>query len=122
MASSGRLKIMLLQHADFGGRWYPPGMTRKEGEENVSWEGEVNGVEMTLISAMTGKPVYFGGWDTAKGRPRPLEPLVPAGSVFYFEIDGNLAQKAMDAIHDQHIGQKTNLGFGHAAIGVWSNE
>ncbi|MBD3157442.1 MAG: hypothetical protein GF309_01515, partial [Candidatus Lokiarchaeota archaeon] len=74
IASSGRLKIMLLQHADFDGQWYPPCMTRKEGDENVSWDGEVNGVQMTLVSAMTGKPVYFGGWDTAKGRPRPLEP------------------------------------------------
>lgn len=122
IAKSGRLKILLLQHADFGGRWYPRSIERKKDGEGACWQGEINGIDMTLVSAMTGKPVYFGGWDTAKGKPRPLDPLVPAGSVYYFEIDGSLAEEAMDALHDQHIGRKTNLGFGHAAIGVWSNE
>lgn len=118
----GRLKILLLQHADFEGKWHPPSFEKVEDENGVYWTGDLNGVPMKLISAVTGKPVYIGGWDTAKGKPRPLKPLVPAGSVYYMQIEGGHADEAINAIHDKHIGLKTKLGFGHTTIGVWSNE
>jgi CRISPR-associated protein Cmr3 len=122
IAETGRLKILLLQHADFGGSWHPPDFEETDRNGRTEWVGTLKGVDMTLVSAKTDKPIHIGGWDTAANRPRPLDALVPAGSVYYMEIDGDLAAKAVEVIHDQHIGLKTNLGFGHVAIGVWSNE
>lgn len=122
LAKTGYMKLVLLQHADFGGNWYPPNFTRKEHNGQIIWVGEINGISMNMISACVGKPVYIGGWDISKGKPRTLEPQVPAGSIFYMKIDPTDSTKAVNTIHDQHIGLKTNLGFGHTAVGVWNNE
>jgi CRISPR-associated protein Cmr3 len=122
LSKTGYLKIVLLQHADFGGNWYPPDFIQEEQDGQVSWVGEIDGISMNMISACVGKPVYIGGWDISKRKPRTSEPHVPAGSTFYMKIDPADSTKAVNAIHDQHIGLKTNLGFGHAAVGVWNNE
>ncbi len=122
ISESGRFKILLLQHTDFGGSWIPPGFKQSERDGKVVWTGVLNKVEMTLVSAKFSKPIYIGGWDTAKNRPRPLEPHLPAGSVLYMEVGNNVAEEVVSAIHDNHIGLKTEFGFGHSAIGVWSNE
>ncbi|ACY13874.1 CRISPR-associated protein, Cmr3 [Haliangium ochraceum] len=62
----------------------------------------------------------IGGWDgrdRAKARPRPLNPVVAAGSVWFCELDGDV--DATLNMHDGRIGDDTRCGFGHLALGTW---
>lgn len=38
-----------------------------------------------LLCASVGKPLYIGGFDMAKRKPKPMKRYVPAGSVFVFK-------------------------------------
>lgn len=76
----------------------------------------LDGVE--LISACIGKPLFLGGWDSLKHEPLPLEPFLPAGSVWFCEA---VAARIPDVLklHGRWIGQHTAHGFGQIAIGHW---
>ncbi|NWF96611.1 MAG: hypothetical protein HXY34_10770 [Candidatus Thorarchaeota archaeon] len=119
ISSSGRFKLVLLQHADFDGSWLPPGFKPQENEGITTWTGTLNGLELRLITARTGKAVQVGGWDMTGKRPRELRTLVPAGSVYYFESGSSKAQEIVQALHDRCVGLDTQIGLGHAVIGVW---
>lgn len=74
------------------------------------------------------RPAVVGGWDLAAGRPKPTRRAVPAGSVYFFELeDGDV-----DALFDRYFGQSicreddaTTLnddgkqGLGLAYLGAW---
>ncbi len=114
-----RFKLVLLNHADFDGSWLPPGLTKEQNEQGATtWSGKLNGIPVRLISAMTGKSILVGGWDIAAKKPRPLRSLVPAGSVYYFE-SLDTSQSVIKALHDKCIGNNTQHGLGHVAVGVW---
>lgn len=69
----GKVKVILTTPAYFAGGWQP---------ENWSpWLGE----KASLVSAAVGKPISISGWDLARGTPKPMRALVPAGSVYFFE-------------------------------------
>jgi CRISPR-associated protein Cmr3 len=70
----------------------------------------------TVISACVGKPLSLGGWNSLERRPLDLRPVVPAGSVWFLEVD-NLPAFAESAANG--FGLKTKYGFGQVAIGVW---
>lgn len=118
-----RIKMVLLQPADFNGSWRPSEFKETEcnfkGEMTTCWEGELNTVRLRLLSACTGKPVRIGGWDMAKSHGKsgksyikPMKCFVPAGSVYFFEAlsDGNLCAEGK-------IGECATIGFGHYMLG-----
>ena len=114
------LLLMLLSHADLGGSWLPSAdFKRVVGDDGVTvWEGELNGVELSVVSAVLGKAVREGGWDLRRHCPRPLRSLVPAGSVWFCKVKGNLAA-AVERLRGFHIGKDTELGRGELIAGVW---
>ncbi|MBU0655545.1 MAG: type III-B CRISPR module-associated protein Cmr3 [Gammaproteobacteria bacterium] len=85
------------------------------------WRGTLNGIALTLHGAITGKVQRVGGWDMAANKPRPVKSLVPAGSVFFCSVDDGDIQAAINALHDQRIGDFTEYGYGHLAVGVWDD-
>jgi CRISPR-associated protein Cmr3 len=86
------------------------------------WQGTLNGIALTLHGAITGKVQRVGGWDMAANKPRPVKSLVPAGSVFFCSVDnGDDIQAAINALHNQRIGDFTEYGYGHLAVGVWND-
>ncbi|MDQ5770592.1 type III-B CRISPR module-associated protein Cmr3 [Thiothrix subterranea] len=93
---------------------------RKKCKPTV-WQGTLNGIALTLHGAITGKVQRVGGWDMAANKPRPVKSLVPAGSVFFCSVDNGDIQAAIDALHNQHIGDFTEYGYGHLAVGVWND-
>ncbi len=96
-----------------------PGFTQGETNEHLIWQGTLHGITLRLISSVTGKAQREGGWDMIKHRPRAVQSLVPAGSVFYCEVeDGNIGA-AIEALHNQQIGEDQHLGRGHIATGLW---
>ena len=88
--------IVLLTHADFGGRAEP----------------DIKGLK--VVSACVGKAVREGGWDYALKQPKPLKSLVPAGSVFF--VEGDVRKLGT------HIGERTRFGYGEIAVGIWEDK
>lgn len=78
--------------------------------------------EVELICAFTGKSKYISGFDMSKGKPKPMLKVIPAGSVYYFEIQGNNYDwgKILKALHGKSIsttGDYAKQGFGISYIG-----
>lgn len=95
---------------------------RKKCDPTV-WQGEVNGIALTLHGAVTGKVQRVGGWDMAANKPRPVRSLIPAGSVFFCSVASkDDIPAAMGALHNKHIGEFTEYGYGHLAVGVWNDQ
>jgi CRISPR-associated protein Cmr3 len=115
----GKFQLVFLQPAHFGGGWLPDGFEEEDTESLVRWRGELAGIECTLVSAVLDKPRPIGGWDMKTKRPHPLEPHVPAGSVYFFETRGASGDEIVEALDDAKLGSHTNMGFGHVLVGGW---
>ena len=120
-----RFKLVLTTPVYFKERWRPAGF---ELRESVGWQGSwpaiaanrkaIELADVTLVSACIGKAVRIGGWDLAANAPRPLEGFIPAGSVYFCEIDTGRAENVA-ALHGGHIGLYCEYGFGHVLVGTW---
>jgi len=77
--NSNIFKLVLLTPAIFKNGWYPDFL-------NEQFEGEFEGIKLKLIAAAIDKPQYIGGWDIQNNKPKPMFKVVPAGSVYYFEL------------------------------------
>lgn len=111
--------ILALQTAAlFTNGWLPDGFTVSEINGQTVWRGALNGIALTLVCGIVGKPVREGGWDMVNHCPRPLQNLVPAGSCYFCTIEGDLSS-ALQALHGQQIGQETEFGRGEIAVGYW---
>ena len=99
--------------------WLPQGFTAQVDEHGVSvWQGEIAGVILTIQCAVLGKSQREGGWDMQRHQSRPAVSLVPAGSVYFCKVEGDL-QQAAAALNGKKIGNETTLGRGELAVGYW---
>lgn len=68
-----------------------------------------------VVAACVDRPVMIGGWDSIAHQPRPLQPYLPAGSVFFLEgaapADG----------WPPALGGDTKQGYGRYLAGRWPN-
>lgn len=127
IAKAGKLrfKLVLTTPAYFKECWRPDGFALRE---NVGWQGSwptitanqetIELADVILVSACIGKTIRIGGWDLAANAPRPLEGFVPAGSVYFCEIDAGQMDNVA-ALHGGHIGLYREYGFGHVLVGTW---
>ena len=76
-----RFKIVLLTPAWFAGGREPQG-----GDWSTLF-GVSAEVKLACVAMAIGRPLYFGGWDAAKGGHKTLRGFVPPGSVYYFEAE-----------------------------------
>lgn len=99
-------------------------------ENGVScWKGKLDPknlsakkVSLTLWSAITGRARREGGWDLANRKPRTVESLIPAGSMFYCTVDNGDIPAAIEALHLTRIGHEQEWGRGLLVVGLWTNE
>ncbi|MCX7598105.1 MAG: type III-B CRISPR module-associated protein Cmr3 [Armatimonadetes bacterium] len=124
IAEKKRLRVVLLQPGKFGGSWLPTcttSLSRGEpGAVEWLWEPALPGrnIKLRIVSARIEKPRWLGGWDLANNCSRSLQACVPAGSVYYCEIeDGDTEDLA--ALHMAKIGEDAQSGYGQVALGVW---
>lgn len=109
-----------LKHAQTGNEWQPlPGFKKQETDNETLWTGELNGIDLCLHSAITGKASRDGGWDLVKHQPRTANSLIPAGSVFFCTATNGDHQAAIKALHNTQIGNNHEYGLGHIATGNW---
>lgn len=82
-----------------------------------------SGTRVRLVAAAIGSPLRISGWElgvgSRGGRPRPMRPAVPAGSVYFFEIvDGPV--EPVIALQGQTVTDwGSEFGFGLALVGRW---
>jgi CRISPR-associated protein Cmr3 len=77
------------------------------------------GIPGRCVSACIGKLVSIGGWDLKKASPRPLEPLIPPGSTWFYEANEKELGNVL-ALHGINFGDP--YGFGQIIIGKWEDE
>jgi len=100
--------------------WQPlPSFKSDESNGQTVWKGELAGLELQLITSITGKTLREGGWDMANDGPRAVQSLIPAGSAFYCTTEHDL-QTVINTLHQQQIGNDQQLGRGTVAIGIWN--
>jgi len=118
-AGTRQLLLVLLTPADLDGAGLPPGFQPVTTEGQTRWQGTLNGVDLTLASAVIGKPAREGGWDLANHRPRPVRSLVPAGSAWFVTGFQGDPAAVVAALHGHAIGRDTALGRGRLAVARW---
>ena len=105
--SSGRLyRLILVTPAIFKDGWKPK-------------KDSVPGAK--LVAAVTGRPQSISGWDFANRGPKMTRRMVPAGSVFWFELEEGVdAQKWVEERWMQSIcdNQDRRDGFALCLVGV----
>ncbi len=73
----------------------------------------------TVVSACIDKPVLIGGWNSIERKPTPLRPYLPAGSVFFCEVEEDIDKATLLARHGECIGDLQAHGYGQIALGCW---
>jgi CRISPR-associated protein Cmr3 len=76
-----------------------------------------------LKAAIVPRPQTVSGWDLDIKKPKPTRRLVPAGSVYFIEIQGDMENKIRwlqkrwwQSISD--VGQERIDGYGLAVFGI----
>lgn len=84
----------------------------------------VPGIEVRIVAAAVSRYQSISGWDYKKREPKPSRRLAPAGSVYFFEIEGD--ESAIDCFINNvwwrpisDAEQDRRDGFGVALVGVW---
>lgn len=109
-----RFKLYFATPAYFDGGWQP---------KNGAWGRFFSG-NVTLVAAAVGRYESVGGYDWARNNHKPARRYVPAGSVYYFESDGNARLQPdleQDAVTDCPTGNgyEAKIGFGQVMIEEW---
>ncbi len=99
--------------------WFSTERDAPHNIQNVIRNGPP-GVPGQCVSACVGKPEMVGGWDLARRRPKPLHPVLPAGSTWFYEAD--VSPNEVLGLHGSCLGERQSFGFGQILIGRWDNK
>lgn len=114
------VRLVLATPALFEGGW-KPGWIEKSGSGELHLPRGLSKVKLKLVSAAVGRREPVSGWNLRENRPKAVRWMVPAGSVYFFEVeDGNpadLLKSWLRPVSDNEQDRKD--GFGLALWGVW---
>lgn len=119
LKEGNRIKLLLLQPADFNSSWLPNNFNKTTCNGTTCWEGSIDGISgatFRLISACIGRQQKIGGWDVVKKAVKPMKSYVPAGSVYFLEVINNTVSEIPA---EGKIGNNTAIGLGHYILGRW---
>lgn len=88
---------------------------KKEMEDLI--KGGYKHIPGNCVSACIGKIMQVGGFDIKKREPRPLIPLIPGGSTWFYEGEA----KEFENLQKLHGKTKDPLGFNQIIIGKWGD-
>lgn len=127
-----RLRLQLVSPAHFSAGWKPGWLRECEHglEGRPPLPGNTHRPLLRLVSAVTGRWQPISGFSLEKDTfgIKPVRRLVPAGSVYFFEIAESLTSEAitkfvhaawLQSISDDAQDQRD--GFGLAVWGVWNH-
>jgi CRISPR-associated protein Cmr3 len=116
LATATKVRMVLATPAVFKDGWKPGWLT-------TGLEGDLSGVKLKLVGASNGRWKAVSGWSLAPPRgPKPIRRMVPAGSVYFFEVEkpgdaAPLADLWLQSVSDDQ--QEQRDGFGLALWGTW---
>ena len=117
------IAIHFITAADFKGNWYPPGFTETTENGQTVWTGNINGIKLSIVSAVLAKVQREGGWDLAENKPRTVKSYLPAGSVWFCRLlKGYNWQTLQTKLHGLCIGEDTAFGRGQILLGHWQDD
>ncbi|WP_417533685.1 type III-B CRISPR module-associated Cmr3 family protein [Marinobacterium stanieri] len=99
-----------------------PGFTSYINPETYEqgWRGRLADIDLELVTAVTGKIVRLGGWDLNQRAPKDVVSLLPAGSSWFMRpLGGVTLSDVITRLHGANLGQRTELGYGRLACGLW---
>lgn len=78
------------------------------------------GLDAELLASSVGKALNIGGFDMKAGKPKPMYKAVPAGSVYFFELEQEID---VDEFQGRKISDElSQQGFGIAYFGTFKIE
>ena len=108
-----RFKLYLATPALFTDGWKTSWMT--------TGYSEYRGIKIRLLAAAVGKPVPVGGFNMKEKSPKAMRKAVPAGSVYYLELENETDNTRLEELfHKKSISEITdsqNQGFGITFVG-----
>lgn len=114
------VRMILATPAIFKNGWKPAWLDANL----VGSPPSLNGVQFKLVAAAVKRREAVSGWDYEKRQPKPVRWMVPAGSVYFFEVtNGNGANLAKDAwLKPVSDNEQDRLdGYGLALWGIWND-
>lgn len=117
LVGAKRVCMYVATPAVYAGGWRPGWLDAEQ------LTGTVPGTELVvkLWGAAVGRWQAVSGWSYELGGPKPVRRLVPAGSVYFFEVQSGDAT-ALQELWLQSLSDETvdaNDGFGLVCWGVW---
>jgi CRISPR-associated protein Cmr3 len=110
--SSRKFKIYFATPTLFKQGWLPNAIEK----EKLLWK--IGKLELKLLSASIGKPLYIGGWDIKKNKQKPMRKAVPSGSVYYWEIRKGEVEDILETFHNKNISDDlSHEGYGLSYLG-----
>jgi CRISPR-associated protein Cmr3 len=114
--NTGACRVVLLTPAHF-----------REGSRPQWLLDPREGIRVELKAMATTRPQVVSGWDFEKNKPKPTRRLVPAGAVFFLNLDGSSGARNqwIDAMWMRCVSddeQDRRDGFGLAVLGSWSGD
>lgn len=112
-----RFKLVFATPSVFQNGWLPSGIDPK------SLMGEWRGYQVKILAAAFDRPVHLGGFNMRtkhqKGGPKPMRKALPAGAVYYLEVQNVDAKEAASAFHGKCISDfgLEREGFGLVYVG-----
>ena len=118
LKNAKRIRLILATPALFDGGWKPGWI----GQGNEGSPPGVEGLKLRLCAAAIDRWQAISGWDLLHRKPKAVRRMVPAGSVYWFEVVGVLpddwaSSLWLSALSDQ--AQDRRDGFGLALPGLW---
>lgn len=116
LGATRRVRMILASPAIFEHGWKPGWLTN-------GLEGELGGVKLRLTGVANGRWKAVSGWSLAPPRgPKAIRRMVPAGSVYFFEVEkegaaAGLSRYWLESVSDGE--QERRDGFGLAVWGIW---
>ena len=119
-----RLCMVLTTPALFDDGWEPGWLSRDAGPQTPAGLSALRPY-LKLLGAAVGRREPVSGWNLREDRPKPVRWMVPAGSVYFFEVQqgapANAREKLLEAwlrpVSDKQADQKD--GYGAAVWGIW---
>ena len=131
LSKSQKIRMVLATPAIFSKGWLPGWLKDVNGYLEGTPPGASDDLKLRLISACVDRWKPISGWSAeAKSRgPKAIRRLVPAGSVYFFEVRhgsaGELAENywlrsVCDDVQDDKDRNRKD-GFGLAVWGIWED-
>lgn len=116
-----RVRLVLATPGLFRTGWIPEWIG-KDMTGTVPGTGTGNQVRLKLVSACVDRWRAVSGWNLEKNQPKATQRLVPAGSVYFFEVlSGDVSALKSTWLTPTYFddSQPARDGFGLALWGIW---